>query len=137
MLFRSTPVSYAWDFGDGSTSSNAFPQHTYANYGTYNVCLTVSSANCTTIYCDSVLIDTINNNPNGSICNAYFVFTQTSPYQIAAVVMNAANSLNYSWDFGDGTATVNQLFNTHQYANAGTYIVCLTVSSFLGCNNTY
>ncbi len=130
------PVTYAWDFGDGSTSSSAFPNHIYSNYGVYNVCLTVSSPNCTTTFCDSVLIDTITN-PNGSPCNAQFVFTQNGPYQISAVVLYASNALSYSWNFGDGSPLVNQLFTSHQYANPGTYNVCLTVASFFGCTNTY
>ena len=37
-----TIVSYAWDFGDGATSSQANPSHTYASAGTYTVTLTVT-----------------------------------------------------------------------------------------------
>jgi PKD repeat protein len=36
--------SYAWDFGDGATSSQADPGHTYANAGTYQVSLKVTDA---------------------------------------------------------------------------------------------
>lgn len=35
-------LSFAWDFGDGNSSSEAFPTHTYAEAGNYNVTLTVS-----------------------------------------------------------------------------------------------
>lgn len=35
-------VSYAWDFGDGSTGSGVSPSHTYAKRGTYEVTLTVT-----------------------------------------------------------------------------------------------
>jgi hypothetical protein len=44
-----------WDFGDGTTSSDPYPVHTYANPGTYIVCLTVGVAgtNCYDTYCDS------------------------------------------------------------------------------------
>jgi hypothetical protein len=39
--------SYTWNFGDGNTSSDVNPTHTYANAGTYNVTLTaVSSQGC-------------------------------------------------------------------------------------------
>jgi len=41
--------SYNWDFGDGTTSNNQKVQHSYANPGTYNVMLTMSSAACPAI----------------------------------------------------------------------------------------
>jgi PKD repeat protein len=37
-------LSYAWDFGDGGTSTSASPLHTYANAGNYTVVLTVTDA---------------------------------------------------------------------------------------------
>lgn len=36
-------LSYAWDFGDGSTSSDVLLHHTYANEGTYIVKLTITA----------------------------------------------------------------------------------------------
>lgn len=38
-------VSYLWNFGDGNTSSQQNPQHTYTADGVYTVSLTVSNAN--------------------------------------------------------------------------------------------
>ena len=37
-----TIVSYAWNFGDGSTGSSSFVNHTYASPGSYNVLLSVT-----------------------------------------------------------------------------------------------
>ncbi|MCW3125990.1 MAG: repeat-containing protein [Bacteroidetes bacterium] len=44
-----------WDFGDGSTSTNPYPSHTYATPGQYTVCLTVGTpgTTCYDTYCDS------------------------------------------------------------------------------------
>ncbi len=39
----SNATSYLWDFGDGNTSTQQNPTHTYATQGTYKVCLTVSN----------------------------------------------------------------------------------------------
>ncbi|HHB80070.1 MAG TPA: PKD domain-containing protein, partial [Saprospiraceae bacterium] len=39
--------SWAWDFGDGTTSTEQNPEHTYAAAGDYTVSLTITSANCT------------------------------------------------------------------------------------------
>jgi hypothetical protein len=40
-------VTYAWDFGDGNTSPEANPQHSYAGAGVYDVSLTVTSGDYT------------------------------------------------------------------------------------------
>jgi PKD repeat protein len=37
------PISFAWSFGDGGTSSEAYPSYTYATTGDYNVCLTIAN----------------------------------------------------------------------------------------------
>ncbi len=34
--------TYLWDFGDGTTSTEQSPNHTYAGNGTYTVCLTIT-----------------------------------------------------------------------------------------------
>lgn len=52
--------TYLWDFGDGTTSTDPYPTHTYAGNGPYELCLTISAFGCTDTYCDTVMID-----PNG------------------------------------------------------------------------
>lgn len=42
-----TPVTYAWEFGDGATSTEASPTHTYAANGTYQARLLVTSGGAT------------------------------------------------------------------------------------------
>ncbi len=41
----SSTGTYSWDFGDGNTSTMTNPTHSYADYGTYTVCLSVTT-NC-------------------------------------------------------------------------------------------
>jgi PKD repeat protein len=36
--------SYRWTFGDGATSTDQSPEHTYADPGTYTITLTATSA---------------------------------------------------------------------------------------------
>lgn len=49
-------LSYFWDFGDGNTSTQAYPSYTYSTAGPFYLCLTVSDTfyNCTSTYCDSI-----------------------------------------------------------------------------------
>lgn len=42
--YSQNAVSYAWDFGDGNTSTEESPSHTYAAAGTYTVVLTATGA---------------------------------------------------------------------------------------------
>ena len=49
---------FVWDFGDGSTSNEAFPTHIYADSGPYELCLTITDSDgCTDTYCDSISVD--------------------------------------------------------------------------------
>ena len=51
-------ITYNWDFGDGSTSTDAFPTHTYSGNGPYLLCLTIADgAGCTDSFCDSISMD--------------------------------------------------------------------------------
>ncbi len=50
--------SWSWTFGDGSTSSDQNPNHTYTSDGGYEVCLSIATdQGCSSTYCDSVFID--------------------------------------------------------------------------------
>lgn len=40
-------VSYLWNFGDGTTSTQAYPTHIYASAGFYTICLTVTATDVT------------------------------------------------------------------------------------------
>ncbi|MFN3343533.1 MAG: PKD domain-containing protein [Flavobacteriales bacterium] len=58
-------MQYVWEFGDGNTGTGQYPSHTYANYGTYLVCLTIADgAGCTDTYCQSVTFQPFMNDDN-------------------------------------------------------------------------
>lgn len=61
------PNQWAWDFDDGSAVNNSQnPSHTYTANATYNVCLTATNNNGSSIaYCEDITID------NVGIDNAY------------------------------------------------------------------
>jgi uncharacterized protein (TIGR02145 family) len=43
-ISTNNPTDWQWDFGDGSTSIDQNPSHTYENEGTYTISLTVTNA---------------------------------------------------------------------------------------------
>jgi len=76
--------SYLWNFGDGTTSTSAFPSHTYPGMGPYQLCLTVSdNSGCSSTTCDSLNagrssgVLTINVVPTTSIENNTLLNTAT------------------------------------------------------------
>lgn len=58
------PVAYHWDFGDGNTSTDAFPMHTYTVDGKYTVCVTITFTNgtdqCTIVVCKDIKVNNLN-----------------------------------------------------------------------------
>ncbi len=59
----SSALTYLWDFGDGNTSTQAYPFHQYATPGHYIICLTVTATTgsviCSDISCDSSSVQRI------------------------------------------------------------------------------
>ena len=141
-IATTTNNTYHWDFGDGNTSSQQHPMHTYSTNGGYNVCLTIDSydANgnlvCSDTHCSTVWI--MSNQPTS--CNASFLMFQDSSFVTSNTMylfnLSTGNNLSYYWDFGDGN-TSTLAFPTHVYAASGSYNVCLTVDDGNGCTSTY
>ncbi|MFZ1529958.1 MAG: PKD domain-containing protein [Ferruginibacter sp.] len=140
IYFNNTTVNIAatdsvrWTFGDGGTSLQFNPVHTYANAGNYQVCLRVKrnmpagAAPCVREFCLPVAITDSNN----VSCNMQpsFVFRRDSAdyrkFYFTNTSINLANTDSVRWTFGDGSSS-SQINPVHTYANAGTYIVCLRV----------
>jgi hypothetical protein len=48
------PLTYLWNWGDGTSDTIAYPSHTYSVAGYYNICHTITDyTSCTSTYCDS------------------------------------------------------------------------------------
>ena len=140
---------YSWSFGDGGTDYTANPTHVYNGTGTYNVCLTIYDSlglydstgmlgGCYNTFCATIAI--VNNNP--SPCNASFTMLldtlNGSNTTYTASNSSTGTSLNYFWNFGDGTSSSIQN-PTHTFGATGTHTICLTVTSSVDttCNSTY
>jgi PKD repeat protein len=121
--------SWAWDFGDGHTSGEQNPSHTYAEPGTYLVCLTITDDDgiCTSHVCYHVVV----HHPPAGVCHAAFAAHQFDPAHQTIVFTDQSTSDGtigfWAWDFGDGNTSAEQN-PSHTYTEAGTYLVCLTIT---------
>jgi len=55
--FSQNATSYSWDFGDGETSTEASPEHTYAAAGDYEVVLTATNGGNDATYSQSISLE--------------------------------------------------------------------------------
>ncbi len=130
-------VSYAWNFGDGSSGSGVSPSHTYAAAGNYTVSLTVTD--------NDGLSDTATTTADIVAPAAAPTADAGGPYTGTAGVAVAfdgsgssdtdGNIVSYAWDFGDG-GTGTGVSPSHTYAAAGNYTVSLTVTDNDGLSDS-
>ena len=132
---RADIKSWDWDFGDGNTSSEQNPLHSYDRSGVYNVSLTVEDGSGEkSSY--NVSIEVLNVPPD-----ANFSFTPENPSTSDTIqftdesIDSDSTITNYTWDFGDGT-TLQEKNPQHQYHKSGVYAVTLTVTDDSGAKST-
>ncbi|MET1254328.1 immune inhibitor A domain-containing protein [Aliikangiella maris] len=118
--------TYSWDFGDGNTSSEASPSHTYAQSGSYTVALSVTDGeNTTSTY--QLVVDI----QAAAAPVASFTSTKSNlTVNLTNTSTDGEGTLSYAWDFGDGSTSTNQS-PSHTYAAAGTYTITLVVTDSL------
>lgn len=129
-------ISWAWDFGDGNTSNEANPIHTYVEPGIYVCSLTITTSDgCTSTAGGTILVE---GPPNPFECAALFWFdyNPADPYTFNFQDLSAGNPTSWFWDFGDGNTSTEQN-PTHTYLQAGFYNVELEITNAEGCVSTY
>jgi PKD repeat protein len=152
-----------WLFGDGSsllTHYSTNPTHTYAQYGTYNACLklykripvstpTGDSLQLISSICKTFILQA----PDS--CTANFETLPVSSNLLQKIFIaqpwhnNNKRPERICWTFGDGTDTCifypnptttpppNGYTVAHQYAQPGTYTVCVSIRYHGGCEAHY
>ncbi len=122
-------TAYAWDFGDGSTSTDASPSHTFVTSGTYTVGLTVSGPGGSNLTETTITATEPIAAPQAGFTQDYDM--GIAPLTVQFTTQSAGESLTYAWDFGDGN-TSTDASPSHTFASAGSYTIALTVSNVSG-----
>jgi PKD repeat protein len=122
---QNTNGSAFWDFGDGFSSTDAAPVHSYINNGNYTVTLTVWNA------CDTV---TTTQNINLLLPpNAAFSVpdTITKCNVVEVLFVNTTNgAVSYNWTFAGGNPGTSTAFQPSvTYSNSGNYTARLIATN--------
>lgn len=123
------PTAWAWNLGDGNTSSVQSPANTYANDGIYNATLIANNAN----NCPDTATKTVTVYP--SVVSSFNASDVCFPNSVSFSNLSSGPVTGYQWNFGDATQST-QASPSHSYTTAGTYNVSLMVSSNDGCADT-
>lgn len=129
-----------WGFGDGNTSTQTNPIHTFTTNGTYTVVLAISDSSvigpntCIDYFTQTINVTGVPNPPG---CNAGFViYADSISNNFIVVNSSTGNNLTFFWEFGDGN-TSTLPFPNYTYTSPGPFNLCLTVDDGNSCSNMF
>ncbi|MDD4249590.1 MAG: PKD domain-containing protein, partial [Methanosarcina sp.] len=112
-----------WNFGDGDSSNELNPIHTYSAAGLYSVSLTATGN-------ETSVTKTVKNYVNVTLLPIpdFGASVTTGPYPLTVQFMdNSSYAESVEWDFGDGGGS-NERNPVHIYEERGLYTVTLGAS---------
>jgi PKD repeat protein len=118
-------LTYAWTFGNGSSSAATSPTHTYGGSGTFNVTLVGTTNNgCSKSYSAQVIVN--------AMPKSDFSMSDACINTAVAFTNKSTGGNTYNWNFGNGSSSTapNPTFT---YITSGTFTVTLTVTSANNC----
>ncbi|NPA67678.1 MAG: PKD domain-containing protein [Chlorobi bacterium] len=131
--------NFAWDFGDGETSTEDAPEHIYPDFGDYEVTVTAYSDACGEVsYTGIVSLFDYNDSTQISDCFADYFYIPDSidfnTFNFFDASYTWGEITSWHWDFGDGT-TSDEQNPVHTFAQSGEYPVSLTIETTEGCSS--
>jgi hypothetical protein len=122
--------TWLWEFGDGTSSTETQPSHTWALPGSHFVTLTRTSGECSYSIGRWVSVD-----GNASTCGpdlfadfGVIADGETTVF-MPSVVTAGIDPILSIWSYGDGQFDTTMV-GTHAYAMTGIYQTCLLVGAF-------
>ncbi len=122
--------SYLWEFGDGSTSTDPAPIHSYASAGLFSLSLIVESPEgCSNTFSrDIAAYDEAA--PDFQTAETEYCSFEAIPFE-NLTSDSYGDNISWLWDFGDGQTSTHAT-PEHSYEAAGNYTIRLT-ANVLGC----
>lgn len=128
----SSSLSWLWDFGDGTTDTARYPQHTYSDSGVYDVSLTVTNTTGCTSSTTSPGFINVQDAPQAKI--QLLTTSGCSPF-VAKFKNKSTNASAFHWDFGNGS-TSTDMHPAPVYTGSGNYTVTLIAFANNACSDT-
>ncbi len=130
-LSRGNLKTCEWSFGDGTTSTEIKPIHEYAEFGEYEVCLSIETqTGCKSRYCSVIRVT-----DPARQCGFDLIVKKkeqtANGFLFYAISTAAINT--WKWSFGDGSYS-NSQNPQHTYEKPGTYEVTCTIVTANGCS---
>ena len=129
-----SPLTYAWTFGDGGTSTATTPTHQYAAAGSYTVKLVVSTpAGCKDSVSYPVSVNPMPVSDFSVNTLSQCIAQNNFSFQNGTTLSSGTYTLD--WTFGDGGTSI-ATNPSHTYSSPGSYSVRLIATSNGGCKDT-
>lgn len=123
--------TWYWEFGDGATSTQQNPNHTYASPGVYTVMMVVKDfVPCYDTAYGTVVVDST---PYVRYTVSDSVICDGESITFYADYLTIGN-IGMHWEFGDGTGFANMDTISHAYDSAGTYTIKI-VANYRICDD--
>ncbi|WP_191057846.1 PKD domain-containing protein [Geminicoccus harenae] len=129
-LSSGQPTTWSWSFGDGGTSDQQHPVHTYAEPGAYTVSVTVSGTLGASNMTKPAYVVVVKPPPPPPPAAEFLAHPASGewPHEVAFTDLSTGEPTSWAWDFGDGGTSTLQS-PVHEYTVAGLYTVRLTATN--------
>lgn len=126
------PLSYTWNWGDGTSGTGLVATNSYNEAGTYTVTFTAEGPGNTDVEtCLVTVTDPPVEAPVLANCTATPTTAGIGETVRFSATATGTSPITYQWNFGDG-ATANTLQASHAYSEPGQYTATLTASNEAG-----
>ena len=127
-------TQWTWDLGDGTTSPERSPQHTYLTDSLYDVSLVLTDANgCVDTFRKAPYLHL--DRPDADFMLSSQTLCPGEEVQLIDQSRTDTALYHWRWDLGDGQETKGPN-PSHFYQQPGSYSVTLTVTDVFGCQDT-
>jgi large repetitive protein len=122
-------LTYAWDFGDGTTAQGSQVRHSFEKPGKYRVVLSIDDGRQSSCSAAASSLNVfVNTPPKAALEKVPAVCVGSNvKFDASRTGGTDTDSYKYTWDFGDGTIIEGGKKASHEYKKGGKFTVKVMV----------